>query len=71
MSRPPGPNGIRSPNYGAIVGKRLTDRQIDKYILAGRYGEARRAALQAQKDAEKKKKRPTSSWAKVKKLLDL
>lgn len=48
---------IRSPNFSNIRGPVLTDRKILSYILAGRYGEARRiAALAAQKPRGKKRK---------------
>ena len=64
------PRPIKSQRFDVVRGRILDDRTIEKYILAGRYGEARRAALL---EARKKKPRrkPTHTLAKTLKLLGL
>lgn len=73
MSRSFGPpsSTLRSPNYeGRFRGKRLTDKMIEKYILAGRYGEARRKALADRLAVEAApKKIRKSAWKETMKLL--
>ncbi len=51
----------------AVRGAPLTDARIRKYILAGRYGEERRAALLS--DEAAKPKRSPSAWSKTLALL--
>jgi hypothetical protein len=46
---------IKSPQYTAMRGARLTDARIDYYIRQGRYGTARQQALL---QAERCKRKP-------------
>jgi len=51
---PPSPS-LRSPDFSAIRGARLTDSRITHYIKLGFYGEARRVELLASKPKPKTK----------------
>lgn len=58
-SRPFGPpsSSIRSPQFSTIRGPVLTDRQIDRYIRLGYYGESAKRRL-LDREAKPKKREP-------------
>lgn len=51
---------LRSPDFSAIAGARLTDGRIKRYMLAGYYGESRRLEALAEDVTLPRKPKPDS-----------
>lgn len=57
----PPSSSLRSPDFSAIRGARLTDSRILHYIKAGHYGESRRVSALAAESTKRPSKPRTAS----------